>query len=259
MAYVEILFARRMFVWFAAIVVMIAIFVVGSTLSFPGNIKVQHAHAVGFGAIFGIAGYIACIMATMLAATLNRDRSHLAYMWTRPIPRERIALGYMVVDVVAIVLAFFLIAGLTAMILTNVPNVHLVSDPKTGASLARFLAMPLMWYAVVEAATSWNGLRAQTVGGLSWAVFWCLLILATISLPTPLTQIIALVNVLNPLAYAVSASAGSSINILNPVTLDRLNPQHAFLLGYGARTVLAYVIFVTGCIVATYAWKRMEA
>jgi hypothetical protein len=268
MYYVEYLFARNRFLWFGSIVVAIGI------LGMYGVFGVQHAlqtkpeafeggnHTVPIDVIFGIAGYATCVMATMLAATLNRDRCHLPYMWTRPISRERIAFQYMAVDVVTIIVAYALVAGVAAAIALSAANMtitlsshaafHVVRTPETSASIVRYLALPLMWYAVVEVATSWNGFRGGAAAGMSWAVFWGLLILRAlvIDFPAPLPQIVAALNLLNPLAYFTTRQ-GYSITLAAAGT-------HTIPLPYSIQTILAYGIFAAGCIVAAYAWKRME-
>ena len=270
MYYAEYLFARNRFMWFASIAVAIGI------LGLYGVFGVQHTietkpeafnaggnHAVPMDVIFGIAGYATCVMATMLAATLNRDRSHLSYIWTRPISRERIAFQYMLVDVVTIIVAYLLVVCIAAAIMLSASEAtfrlsahaafHVVRTPETNASIVRYLALPLMWYAVVEVATSWNAVRGGAAAGISWAVFWGLLILraVVIDFPAPLPQVVAALNLLNPLAY-FTTKQGYSITLAAAGT-------HTIPLPYSVQTILAYFIFVAGCVVAAYAWKRMEA
>lgn len=260
MYYVEYLFARNRFMWFASIAVAIGILGVYGTLGLQHKIQAEpqafdmHGnHSIPLDVIFGIAGYATCVMATMLTATLNRDRGHLPYIWTRPIARERIAFQYMAVDVATIVVAYALIAVIAAAIVLTIPTVHMIHTPETDASVVRYLALPLMWYAVVEVVTSWNGLRGGAAAGMSWAVFWGLLILRAIvnDFPPPLPQVIAALNLLNPLAY-FTTKQGYSITLAAAGT-------HTIPLPYSVQTILAYCIFVAGCIVAAYAWKRMEA
>ncbi|MBV8073805.1 MAG: hypothetical protein JO140_00145 [Candidatus Eremiobacteraeota bacterium] len=201
--------------------------------------------------LFALAGYVSCIMATMMTATLNRDRSHLAYIWTRPRARERIALGYLAIDIVTILIAYALVSAVAAVIVSNIRGVTLILDSETATSVIRYAALPLMWYGLVEAATSWNGLRGGTVAGLSWAVFWGLLILRAINLPVPFEQLVALVNFLNPLAYFTNR-AGMSI-VLGSHGIPTL------FLTFTVQTVMAYCIFVASCALAVVTWKRMEA
>lgn len=263
MYYVEYLFARNRFTWFASIAVAIGILALALVVALrqhidtirvePGALDMQTNHVLPLSVIFGIAGYATCVMATMLTATLNRDRNHLPYIWTRPTPRERIALGYMLIDVVTIVVAYALVAGVATFIVANLPTVHLADTSETATSIVRYLALPLMWYALVEVATSWNAFRGGAAAGMSWAIFWGLLIVRAIvtDFPAPIPQIVAALNLLNPLAY-FTTKTGQSITFAAAGT-------HTIPLDYSAQTVLAYAIFVTGCIVAIYAWKRMEA
>lgn len=263
MAYVEVLFARRMFTWFASIVVVVGIVVAAAAASFPQNVHIQvnpqkpSVHDIPFGAIFSVAGYFTCVMTTLVVATLNRDREHLAYMWTRPASRLRIAFGYMLVDGITIVIAFVVVAVVTAGVMQNLPGVRLGPDPNALTGLVRYLALPLMWYGVVEAATSWNSLRGSAAAGIAWAVFWVLLIASAIRLPLPVSALLALLNIFNPLAYFATRH-GESV-LVDPITLSQVNGQHLIPIDYGAQTVLAYAIFIGGCIVAAYAWRRMEA
>jgi len=257
MAYVEILFARKMFLWFASIVVIAGILIVAGAMSFPDHVHVSKTVGMPFGSVFSIAGYATCIMTTMIAATLNRDREHLPYMWSRPVPRERIALGYMLVDAVTIVTAFFVVAATATFVLENLSAFRLTPDPDAATGLLRYLALPLMWYAVVEAATSWNSLKGSAVAGLAWAVFWILLGASAVRLPVVLSAIVGVLNIFNPLAYFVTRH-GNSV-LVDPVTLSKLGSQSIVPFSYGVQTVLAYAIFFTGCTIATFAWRRMEA
>ncbi|MBV8152684.1 MAG: hypothetical protein JO101_00170 [Candidatus Eremiobacteraeota bacterium] len=256
MAYVEFLWTRRMFAWFAGIAAILGILIVGAAVSVPGHVHIGGPRAVPFGSVFSIAGYATCIMATMISATLNRDREHLAYLWTRPIPRIRIALTYFLVDVATLVVAFAVVAVVAAFVMSNLRGLTLVADPNAGTTLLRFIALPLMWYAVVEAVTSWNGLKGPAAGGISWAVFWGLLILAAVKLPAPFMAIVAVLNIFNPLAYFISNGHST---LLDPVTLSEVNGRDLIPMDYGVQTVLAYAIFLGGCAFAAYAWKRMEA
>src|SRR5579872_3696274 len=121
MSYIEMMWARKMFTWFAGISIVLGLISLAATRSIHATAGHPHEHVFTLSGIFSASGYVACIMATMLTATLNRDRDHLAYMWTRPIPRERIAFSYMIVDVATIVLAYAVIAVLIVAVVQNVP------------------------------------------------------------------------------------------------------------------------------------------
>ena len=212
MQLVEIIQARKMFpLWFIGIALAL-----GSACpehrpqpsrERPNTCGESHVGAIQLGWLFGVAGYASCVYGTMVAATLNRDRSHLAYMWTRPIPRERIAFSYIAVDVIGIVLSYITIFAIAWFVFSHVIFLRVVPDPNVGMMAISFLAIPLMWYGIIEAATSWNSLRGSMASGMSWAVFWLLLGLAAFNFPTPIGQIVAVLNLLNPLAYFATARA----------------------------------------------------
>ena len=165
MAYVELLWTRKMFAWYAGFVVVLGFASAAASNAFPSKL---HASAQGLPLtwLFGISAYATCIMTTMIAGTLNRDREHLAYIWTRPLRRERVAFEYMLVDLATILAAFALVA-LTAVAVTNVfPGTHVVVDPDAWRSLVSYVALPLMWYGIIEAATSWNALKAGAAAGI---------------------------------------------------------------------------------------------
>ena len=257
MSYIEMMWARKMFAWFAGISIVLGILSFAATRAIHATAGHPREHVFTLSGILSASGYATCIMATMLTATLNRDRDHLAYMWTRPMSRERIAFSYMIVDAATIVLAYVLIALLAIALVQSIPLMHFKIDQNAPISAVRFLAIPLMWYGVVEAATSWNKIKGGTAAGISWAVFWMLLLALAIPLPGPLHAIVDGINFLNPLAYFVT-QRGDSV-IVDPVSLSEVTTSHVIPLAYGAQTILAYAIFVAGCIVATVAWRRMEA
>lgn len=254
MYYIEALHARRMFMWFGGIAVCIGIAIIAVGLNIHNHVVVNGKKPDGhvpIAAVFVAAGYLSCIMATMLAATLNRDRSHLAYIWTRPQPRERIALSYILVDVITIVVAYALVSGVCFVIFTNLPVGPLVPNPNLMVAVLSYLALPLMWYGLVEVATSWNHLRGSSIAGLSWGVFWGLLILRAFPLPAPFGQIVAVFSIFNPLAY-FTTKHGMSITLGGP-------GASTLALSDLTQTFVAYGIFLISCTVAILAWKRMEA
>jgi hypothetical protein len=256
MAYVEFLWTRKMFAWYVGIGIAAAAVLLVAAIDM--NLHPSQAlRRIPFGVVFGVAGYAGCIMTTLIAATLNRDREHLAYIWTRPVPRARIAFQYMSVDVLTIVVAFFVTAAIATVVIGNWPHSVLVADPNMASLLVRYLAIPLMWYGLVEAATSWNALKGPAAAGIAWGVFWILLLASAISLPAPVTGLVAALNLLNPLAYFLNVRG--EIMLLDPVSLSEISGRNLITLGYTLQTILAYAIFIGGCAAATYAWRRMEA
>ena len=251
MYYVEVLYARNRLFWFTAFALL-----VGAVFTYFVTFPPPHAHVtnngqdVPFNGVLVFAGFFACIMASMLGATLNRDQSHLPYMWTKPISRERIAFTYIVIDVLAILTSFAVAVGVCVLVLSMPPQNHVTFDERTGPLLARSLAFPLMLYGVIEATTSWAPVRLAAAGGIIWPIGIGIDFLASINLPFPLAQIFYVLNVINPIAYITGLSVHGHVDISSSTTLP---------LDFNGQTMLAFGIFVVGCIIATYNWKRMQA
>ncbi len=199
------------------------------------------------------SAWFACVFATMVAGTLSRDYSHIPYIWTRPAARERIALEYVVVDIAAIAIAFALLTGVSVATLSGIPHLHVVADASSWQILLRALAVPFMWYGLVEVATSWSGQSGRAMIGVSWAVFWGLAILDALRFPGILGKLLVVLNIFNPMAYLPQTHAQSvdfQVGVLGMTSIP---------LNFDERTVLAYAIFVASCVIAISAWKRMEA
>jgi hypothetical protein len=251
MYYVEILFARSRLFWFTVVALLVA-----AVFSYFVTFPPPHAHIrnngqdVSFDGVLIFAGFFAMIMASMLGATLNRDGSHLPYIWTKPVARERIALTYMAIDVLTILASFGVIVAVCSIVLAIPPQNPLKFDDLTGAILARTLAVPLMLYGIIEVSTSWTPMRLGAAGGIIWPVSLAVEFLAAINLPFPLGQIFYVINVFNPIAYLSGLHGSSHVQV---------TPSEALPFDFTTQTILAFCIFVAGCVIATYNWKRMQA
>jgi hypothetical protein len=252
MYYVEVLVARNRLAWFSLAVVLVGMIAVTTVRLAPQQASDLPQIAVPLNVILLGSSWFACVFATLVAGTLSRDYGKIPYIWTRPVPRERIALEYIAVDLAAIVIAFALLTAVSVATLSTLPRLHVVADPSTWQILLRALAVPFMWYGLVEVATSWNGARARAMIGVSWAVFWVLAILDALNFPGILGKLFVLLNVFNPMAYLPQSHAQ---NVDFQVGVLGLTP---IPLTFNGQTGLAYTIFVVSCIVAIYAWKRME-
>jgi hypothetical protein len=252
MYYVEFLAARTRLGWFSLAVVLAGLIAVTTARLAPEPVLDPSGIAVPFNIILLGASWFSCVFATLVAGTLSRDSGNIPYMWTRPVPRERIALEYIGVDLAAILIAFAILTGVSVATLNAIPRLHVVADASAWSILLRALAVPLMWYALVEVATSWSGARARAAIGVSWAVFWVLALLDALSFPGVLGKMIVVLNIFNPMTYLPQTHAQ---NVDFQVGVLGLAPVP---LSFSEQTVLAYIIFVVSCIVAIYAWKRME-
>jgi hypothetical protein len=253
MYYVELLAVRNRFAWFSLAVVLVGLIAVIAVRLAPHESADLPGIAVPLNIILLGSSWFACVFATLVAGTLSRDYDHIPYIWTRPAPREKIALEYLAVDLAAIAIAFAILIGASIATLSAIPRLHVVADASSWQILLRGLAVPFMWYGLVEVATSWNGARARAMIGVSWALFWGLAILDALSFPGILGKLIVVLNIFNPMAYLPQTHTQ---NIDFQVGVLGLTPLP---LTFNEQTVLVYAIFAASCIVAIYAWKRMEA
>lgn len=251
MYYAELLYARhRLLIFTAVAVVVAAIFTYFVTFPPPGAHVRNNGQDIPMDVLLGFAGFFACIMASMVAATMNRDGAHLSYMWTKSIARGQIALSYIVVDVLTILAAYAIVVGVCMLVLSIPPSNPVTFDDQTVPMLARTLVMPLMVYGVVEVATSWTPTRLGAAGGLIWPIGIATEFLAELNLPPPLTQMFHALNIINPLAYFPEIHIVHHVNITASTALP---------LDFNAQTIMAYCIFVAACVIAAYNWKRMQA
>ncbi|MGP6158028.1 MAG: hypothetical protein ACLPYS_11100 [Vulcanimicrobiaceae bacterium] len=281
MAYLEFLRVRTRLLWFGGI--LLAVIAVALVSAHSGHLHVQagpsnvnvlgdddlsaagaHAgrgarHAAGLAGgipvdpLLLLAGFMALIFASIVGPSLNREWDTLDFSWTQPISRVKLALVYMSVDAAGIACAF-----LFAFCCTLVPFaangwlslVAVQSDTVTVALVA--LGSAFMWYALLQAASSWYAGRAAGVAqGVSWAAFTLLLSLGKTPDFGPLFHDVVLaLNFLNPLAYVdsftVLQSAVVTENVILPLSLDM-------------RLLAVWSIGLTACAIAVAGWKRLEA
>jgi hypothetical protein len=258
MAYFEYLRVRTSFLIFAAVVVVLALFVYLIAALHSAQIDVgmsrHRLHAPpGLSILFfaSFAAWGTAILATVISASLNRQREHLAYTWTRPERREATALSFVAIDVASLLAAFVLIIAVAlacyfAVIGNRFPIIWKDAVP----DLLRAFGFALMWYAIVQAATAWGSFRGGIVAGISWPVFIFLAGLLASHFPSPWGEVIRAVNVLNPMAYLsgthVSARTGD-------VVMHSLLPFDAT-----TRLALMYGIAAIALVVAVLSWRRME-
>ncbi|MGH7716637.1 MAG: hypothetical protein ACREML_11645, partial [Vulcanimicrobiaceae bacterium] len=254
MYYVELMFVRSRIYWYVGIILIIAaVFLYFVTFPPAGAHIHNGGQDIPLNALLIGASWFACIMASMISSTLNRDQSHLPYMWTKPVPRERIALSYIAIDVLTILFAYGFVLLVGAAVLAVPPRNHMLTDDLTIPFLLRTLAIPLMLYGIVEVATSWSQLRLGSAVGIYWGGAWTMLLLSGLHLPAPLGPLVTVVNLINPLAYFPEEHSHGVHIVTGGAAM------HLIAMPFGVTTALAYCIFVASIAVAIYNWKRMEA
>jgi hypothetical protein len=247
--YVEILRARRVLFWYAA--VLLGFFVLTTIAIYS-----SHSHVGGgsgpnenLSAFVGAASLGALLAATFLATGLNAEHTTTAIIWTRPQSRETIAWRYIAVDFAAILAAF---AILLAFILGGMALFGVLSlvwfDP--AKSLTEFLlgmGAAVMWYGLIAVAAARVEGHGARFAGLSWAIFLILVLIAAAPLPDLLHYLIVALNYLNPLAWL--GNLGSSHG----------DGGHLIPFSAPVRAAGAWLIAMVAIVASVKLWSTREA
>jgi len=256
MAYVEFLRARRALTIYTIVIAALVVLLVTSLYAGHAHVSAHDfgdaKHSIPLSAVFAGAAFGSLLFGTLLAASLNRERDFLALSWTRPIPRERMAAACMLVDFGAVVAAFVITLALGFIpLLTTGAAAGIRTDGHEFAVIAEVFAVTLMWYGMVQAATSWYRGRGGLVIGLSWPLFIFLVSMQHSLGFGPVVHAVAEgLNYLNPLAYLSSYNEARGS--------DTLVASAALSLTEAARISLAYLIGLATCAIAVVAWSRAE-
>jgi len=196
--------------------------------------------------LFGLAGFIAAIVSTVLGSTLAQENDHLEVAWTRPRSRTGYATTLMSVDAAGIIIAQLVtFAFIVAHLATYHHDQHIISGPHDAIDAIRFALFPLAWYAVIVALSASMRGRAGVVQGLIWPITLGLTGLTTVPLPDIWHRITVAIALVNPLSYisehdeAVRAIAGAAF------------PQFA--------VAALLLMVVASWAAATYQWRRLQA
>ncbi len=199
-----------------------------------------------------IADVAALIVATILAAPLAREiDGHLEIALTKPISRARYALGVIGVDVVGILAASFLtvIALYLCQILFESPRLDFSGI--NARAVAMGLALPLAWYAMLCAATTWLNRAYGAVQGFAWPVAIFIGILAAIepnnTVGLFVHDVAWVISRLDPLSY---------VSVAEPA----LNGSIAYAdSNFAFRMSIEVLLFVVYGALAVWQWQRVEA
>ena len=270
MVYLEYLRARRVFVWFAAILIALAAFMsfgalLGNNVNFDatdasgsGSSSV-HVHGlnslgiikVSIDALAGIGAFFAIAMAIALAGSLNRDTQNAHFLFVRPISRDRMALLTIGVDLAAIVIAqifAFAIAVLTSLA-TLRSHAQLVWNADTFGVFLLGLGTATMWYGMLQLFSSWAVRRAGAFVGVGTAVFALSPALAKATFLGPLHYLFEYILFIDPLAYFTSVTVGDAgaVSFNSIVSLDS-----------SIRLLLVWILAAVALAIATFNWKRVQ-
>lgn len=209
------------------------------------------------GILFLVSIIMGFIAASMLGGVLAKENDgHLELAWTKPVSRERYALGAFAVDVVTIIAAqtLFVATILACALLFFVPHVYL--EPQAALRIAVALLGCIAWYA---ALTGWSASLKRGPGlviGLGWLFASAipgitqLLDNSRIPLLAVFHAVLLAITYLDPLAYVGFHSTGVQVSGTPIGALHLPMATACFALA-------ALVIFYLAAAVAQ--WRRVEA
>jgi hypothetical protein len=252
--YREILRVRRNLAIFLGILAGLLVLQIISNISQHGSLvrvtitpDVATHTRLPLSLLFAIAGIVTTIFGGVLGTSLSCENTgHLALAWTKPASRNRYALTVMAVDAVAMLAAFGLTLVTTLAIVAFAAYAsRLFVDGDALRNLARFLAIPFAWYALMQTLTASLRERGGLVAGLSWIVSLILLALGTAQFPPLWSHLITFANYFNPIAYAAySTPQDQAPYPFVPWEFD---------------LVALFALTVLGVIAALAQWRRLEA
>jgi hypothetical protein len=209
-------------------------------------------------ALFGIAGFVASFFASRYARTLSEENeAHLPVVWTKPVSRVGYALGVIGVDVLGILAAFALTLATALILIASFQAIRFIQVPADSvAQLLRYLALPLAYYGVMTALTASFGKAGRGLIGWAWCASLGIMLFNALGLPKPWSQVVAALNVVNPIAYA-SYSHTNGTDTVNIASGPHSTAFTTLALGMDISALL--ILGVGGLAAGMLLWRRVEA
>ncbi len=199
-----------------------------------------------------LADVVALIVATILAAPFAREvDGHLEVALTRPVSRLRYALGVIGVDVVGIVVASILTIVAFYICQLLFESARLDFSGINARAIAMGVVLPLAWYAMLCAATTWLRGSYGAVLGFAWPVA---LLIGGLTLIHP-GNVVALfvhdvawtLSRLDPLSYVSFATPSDDGTYMYEGS------------NFGWRFAIEVAFFAVYGALAVWQWQRVEA
>jgi hypothetical protein len=199
----------------------------------------------------GLADVVALIVATMLAAPLAREiDGHLEVALTRPCSRIRYALDVVGADAVGILAAstMTIVAFYLCQLLFE--SARLDFSGVNSRAILMGITLPLAWYALLCAATTWLHRSYGAVLGFAWPVT---ILIGALTLIPP-NNVVALF--VHDVAWVLAR-----LNPLTYVSFPSQNGSGAFYSGsnFAMRLSIEVLMFIVYGAIAIVKWQRVEA
>ncbi|HEY6235600.1 MAG TPA: hypothetical protein VIW69_10910, partial [Candidatus Elarobacter sp.] len=203
MEYVEILRARRILIWYTAI--LVAGLVITAISFYAGHGHNGNHGNLPFSMLASGAGIGALLIATLVAPGLSAEAANTtALIWTRPAPRDEVAARFFGIDVAAILIGYviLLLAMVTGVAILGALPIITFDPPEILRSVSLAIGGALMWYAVISVAAARLPGRGALIAGLAWGVFPVIAALYHAqSFPIWLHDVIYVLNFVNAFAW----------------------------------------------------------
>lgn len=269
MLYLEFLRVRRVAVWYAGIIVAIVAFIViGALLGHDAHVAFSdsdsggssHVNVKGLDslgivpvpveAFAGIAAFCAIAFATALAASFNRETAYAHFTFVRPIARLRMAALIAAVDVAAIFVGaiFAFVMAMLAVAGSLGSHAHYIFSSETFALVFLGLGAAFMWYAILQAVSSWTSGRGGGFVGLAAGLMGFALPGSHWTFLGPIVYVFRAILYIDPLAYFSSVTTSGSA-----VTVGSFSPGSML-----ERGLSAWILGAVFLGIAAFFWNRVE-
>jgi hypothetical protein len=199
-----------------------------------------------------VADIAALIVATILAAPFAREiDGHLEVALTKPCTRLRYALGTIGFDAVGVLAASFLtiVALYLCQLLFETARVD--ATGVNARAIVMGIALPLAWYGMLCAATTWLNRSYAAVLGFAWPV---VLLVSALSTLEP-NNAVALV--VHDTAWGISRLFPLSyVSFAQPDAHGALSYSGS---DFGVRLAIEVLLLVVYAALAVWRWQRVEA
>jgi len=248
MTYVEVLRARRLVFWIAAIVALQVVLAVWSLLSSHGH--VDRPSAIPMTWLLAIGGIGPLIAASFLGGNISAEGTTLAILWTRPATRTAIAWRYFAVDAVAMLLAYLIVLAGEVLIaaFVGVAN-RLWFDSGSAGTIAIVLSGSFMLYAYIRLGSARLTGRGGVLAGAIWAAMFLVPGLAHLPLPAPFHLPLVGLEYVSPLTW-IGSLGGSEHHNADASVVG---------LSVGWRALVAAVIAIVALVASVQLWVTREA
>jgi hypothetical protein len=204
---------------------------------------------------FAIASFVGLIVGTILGAPFARENEgHLEIALTKPVARERLALGMIGVDLAGVAAAWvmtvlFLMVGHTIFELP-----HFVFGPNDAMVIVLGLLGDAAWYAMLCAATASMRRAYGAVIGFAWPVAIVVAVLGKVNLSG--SQLGAVIHaIVTPFAWIDPFSYLH----FGPAFTVNGKPQGSMAVVPGNELPMLLILAVVYGALAVIQWRRVEA